>query len=126
MQLKPPPSLIDLFTKGSTAVKPAAPKPAFRFDQNPVSIARPAAGFKAAVKVPFENVTTEVVTLQDVITTCPCLQAKVDQAVIDPGGKGVLTITYLPSEAPSFQQPLSVRAVLAPSNYVLDLPVVIK
>ena len=126
VQLKPPPSPMDLFTKGATAVKPAAPKPAFRFDQNPVSIARPAAGFKAVVKVPFENVTTEVVTLQDVITTCPCLQAKVDQAVIDPGGKGVLTITYLPSEAPSFQQPLSVRAVLAPSNYVLDLPVVIK
>ena len=54
VQLKPPPSPMDLFTKGATAVKPAAPKPAFRFDQNPVSIARPSAGFKAVVKVPLK------------------------------------------------------------------------
>ena len=125
VRLKPPASLMDLFNRGNAAFKPAAKKAAFQFDQNPVSIARPEAGFEAVVKVPFENVTPDVVTLQDVITTCPCLQATVDQAVVDPGGKGVLTLTYLPSEAPSFQQPLSVRAVLAPSKYVLDLPVVI-
>ena len=98
---------MDLFNRGNAAFKPAAKKAAFQFDQNPVSIARPEAGFEAVVKVPFENVTPDVVTLQDVITTCPCLQATVDQAVVDPGGKGVLTLTYLPSEAPSFQQPLS-------------------
>ena len=53
VQLKPPPSLIDLFTKGSTAVKPAAPKPAFRFDPKPRQHCPSGSGLQSRCKSPL-------------------------------------------------------------------------
>ena len=62
-------------------------------------------------------------TLQELRANCVCLQAAVEPMEIQPGGTGVLTLTYRPSAENVSRRLLRVRADLAPSTYVLNLPV---
>ncbi len=124
IKLKPPPSMLEIFKMSGAPSNPPVLKAPLTFDQNPVRIPHPEAGSEAVVKVPFRNVTSNVVMIQDLSTNCSCLQAQVDQTVVRPDGKGILTLTYHPSTNPATESPLSVQAILAPSTYFLDLPVI--
>ena len=123
IKLTPPPSMLELFKMSGAPSNPPVLKTPLMFDQNPVKIPLPGADSETVVKVAFQNVTPNIVTLEDLSTTCPCLRAEVDKTVVYPDGKGVLTLTYHSSAAPSSARPLSVQAMLAPSMYYLDLPV---
>jgi len=123
IKLKPPPSMLEIFKRSGAPSNPPVLKAPLVFDQNPVRIPPPEAGSETVVKVGFQNAGTLTVHLQDLKTTCPCLRAEVNTMVVQPGGKGTLTLTYLSSAAPSSKGPLSVQAILAPSMYFLDLPV---
>lgn len=128
VRLRPPASPMVLFDRANGALQPAAPQPndpqdAFRFDRNSIFIPRTEAGAETVLEIPFENVTPDVVTLQRLRANCVCLQAAVDATEIQPGGKGVLTLTYRPSAENVSRRLLRVFADLTPSTYVLNLPV---
>ena len=77
------------------------------------------------VKIGFQNAGAITVHLQDLKTTCSCLRAEVDKTVVQPGGKGTLTLTYHSSTNPATESPLSVQALIAPTMYLLELPIVL-
>ncbi len=125
IKLKPPPSMLEIFKMSGAPANPGMMKAPLLFDQNPVKISPPEAGSETVVKVPFQNVTSNVVMIQDLSTNCSCLQAEVDRTAVLPDGQGVLTLTYHPSADSSSKRSFSVQAILAPSTYFLNLPVVI-
>lgn len=124
-KLQPPPSPLEIFKMGAAQSDPRpAPSPLL-FDPNPIRLPNTGSGSQTVGKVSFQNVTPDAVTIQDLRAACPCLKAEVDKTVIAPQQKGVLTVTYAPSLNTAPQRPLAVQATLAPSQFVLDLPVVI-
>ncbi len=125
IKLKPPPSMLEIFKMSGAPSNPPVLKAPLVFDQNPVRIPPPEAGSETVLRVPFQNVTSNVVMIQDLSTNCSCLQAEVDQTAVRPDGQGVLTLTYHPSANSSSKRSFSVQAILAPSTYFLDLPVVL-
>ena len=52
----------------------------------------------------------------------PCLKAEVDKTEVQPGEKGTLTVTYHAESGNRPPRP-TVQATLAPSLFLLDLPV---
>lgn len=104
---------------------PSVPQPVqspLRFEQNPIRLTRPEGAAEITVKVPFQNVTPNAVTVMDLGTNCPCLQAAMDKLVVQPGEQGILTVTYRVSGGPPARPP-AVQATLGPAMYLLDLPV---
>ena len=93
------------------------------FDQNPIRLPRSEGAAETTVKVPFQNVTSTPVTVTDLGTNCPCLKAEVDKTEVQPGEKGILTVTYHAESGDRPPRPPVVQATLAPSLFLLDLPV---
>ena len=124
MKLKPPSSLLDTFSMiaPSKAVKATSP---LLFDQNPIHLSRPQPGSEVVIRIPFQNVTPNVISVQDLRTNCACLKAEMDKTEVKPEEKGLLTVTYRAlSNTPPSPAPV-VQAILAPVMFLLDIPVVI-
>ena len=113
----------DVFgTKGPGSQPQPVPSP-LRFDQNPVRLPGREGAAEITIKVPFQNETTTVVTVKDLSTNCPCLNAEVDKTVLPPQEKGILTVTYRTPASDSPSRRLVVQATLGPMMFLLDLPV---
>ena len=108
-------------TKGPTS-QPQPVQSPLVFDQNPLRLPRSQGGAEITAKIAFQNVTSTAVTVTDLGTNCLCLKAEVDKTVVQPQEKGVLTVTYRESEGPPTRR-LAIQATLAPSLFLLDLPV---
>ena len=75
------------------------------------------------VKVPYQNTTPFVITIQDLGTTCTCLKAEMDKMVVDSAEKGTLTVTYHPpGTTPS--GPQNIHATFQPLRFSWEIPVV--
>jgi hypothetical protein len=123
MKLAPPSSMLQMFKSSSgpsNAVKAQSP---LRFDENPIHAARPQPGTEVVVKVPYQNVTPNTITVQDLRTNCPCLKVEMDKTVVKPEEKGLLTVTYQASAETTPGRTPTVQAVLAPVMFLLDIPV---
>lgn len=126
LKVKKPVPITDLFKSNTVPSEPRPAQSPLVFDQNPLQIPSSEADAERVVKVLFQNVTPNVVTVIDLGTNCPCLKAETDITLIQPEQKGILTVTYYPAASPIPLPRLAVQATLAPSMYLLDLPVELK
>jgi hypothetical protein len=130
-RLPPMMSATELFQKvfaagGSGATVPSMAQPVqspLRFEQNPIRLPRQEGATEITVHVPFQNVTSGVVSVTQLGTNCPCLAATVDKQILQPNEAGVLTVTYRGSPGAPPARPPAVQATIGPSLYLLDLPV---
>ena len=133
VSLPPPVSLAEMFPQmfrgGGDPANPAPPpaliaESPLRFEQNPIRLSPPAADSDiTVVTVPFQNVSSSPVTVLQLGSNCPCLQVATDKNVFQPNEKGVLRVRY---RAPSGERPANpplVQATLAPTMFLLDIPV---
>ncbi len=123
LTVTPPPSLLEMFQAMGAPPQPEQAVSPVVFDQNPILLPKAAVGSEVVVKVSFQNVTPHVVTVQELGTTCACLKAEMNTMELRPTEKGVLTLTYQATATPPTPR-LAVQALLVPSMYLLDLPVV--
>ncbi|OFV99789.1 MAG: hypothetical protein A3H28_06690 [Acidobacteria bacterium RIFCSPLOWO2_02_FULL_61_28] len=127
VRLPTPRDINDIFKEVFGTKGPASqPQPVLsplRFDQNPIRLPGREGAGEITVQVPFQNETTTVVTVKDLSTNCPCLKAEVDKTEVQPGEKGILTVTYRTPASDSPSRRLVVQATLSPTMFLLDLPV---
>jgi len=125
LKLKEPKSLLETMMS-QNAQNPIIVQPPLVFDENPVKIPAAPDGESVTVKVPFRNDTPTAVAVRELATSCQCLKAVMDPLIIPAQSGGVLSITFTPPANFASGRTPAVHALLAPSMYLLNLPLVIK
>jgi hypothetical protein len=123
LKVKPRPTALDMFKASGAPSNTAVGQAKFPLvlDQNPIRFAPG----ETVVTVPFQNTSADAVSIQDLRTTCPCLKAELDKMIVPPEGKGILTITYNAAAVPAQKPTLLVQALVAPTMFVLEVPVML-
>jgi uncharacterized protein DUF1573 len=122
IQLQAPRTAIDLFKSGGTVPAAEGSGSPLGFTPDPVKLVPSGSGAKTVLDVAFKNRTPIAISIQNLRTTCACLQVEADKTDVAPGEGGTLTLTYLNSSTPPEHPPL-IQATLAPAMYSLELPV---
>lgn len=124
LKVKKVPSLYDMF-KATGA--PSGPQSPFVFEQNPVRLPKTEDGSPTVVRIPLQNVSSRAIVVQELSTTCSCLEAIMDRLQLDAQEHAVLTVTYRPPSGQTPPSSLAIRAVLfTPAIYQLELPVLLQ
>ena len=124
-KVKKPETLLDVLKATKAASSPVAAKSPLVFTPNPIRIPDPESGSES-VKVTFWNMSSEVVSFQDLSANCSCLTVEVSRTALPPRGRATLTVTYHPSTPPPSEPAPAVEAILTPSMHILNIPVLIQ
>ena len=127
LKIRKPPTLFEMFQATGAPSNPQTSQSPFVFDQNPVLLPKSEGTSEIVVKVPFQNVNPNVVTVQELSTTCACLKAEMDKLRLNPEEHAILTVTYHNTSDTAPPARLAIQAlILSPAVYQLELPVVLQ
>jgi hypothetical protein len=93
------------------------------FDETEVHIRPSSTGGDVVVKIPYQNTTPFLITIDGVGTTCNCLKVEMDKMMVESAVKGTLIVTYHGSGAPP-SGPQKIHATFLPLKYEWSIPVV--